>query len=156
MLSLQTALKSEGIMGVLTDFVVAEASEAKRLGDDRESFDGVDAKGIDQVRMGTLYAFLTETEYDPSFLTSDDSFAYIASDDGPWVQAIPADMVKRLMEMSPVEMQKIGDVWFQTEEFDPKYSRWSRDDVSEFLSQIQQLATRAMSEGKSLFMWTCL
>jgi hypothetical protein len=143
-------------MGVLTDFVVAEASDAKRLGDDRESFDGIEAKGMDQVRMGTLYALLTKTEYDPSFLTSDDSFAYTASDDGPWVQPIPADMVNRLARLSSAEMKQAGDAWFQTEGFDPKYSRWSRDDVSWFLSQIQQLAIRATSEGKSLFMWTCL
>lgn len=143
-------------MGVLTDFVVADASDAQRLGEHRESFNGIPAKGIDQVRMGTLYAILTGTEYDPSFLVSDESFAYSASDDGPWVQAIPADMVKRLAEMSSEARQEVGDAWFQTEEFDPKFSRWRREHVSEFLERIQQLASDAIRTGKTLFMWTCL
>lgn len=143
-------------MGVLTDFVVADTSDAHRLGEDRESFHGFPAKGIDQVHMGTLYAILTGSEYDPSFLTSDESFAYSASDDGPWVQIIPADMVKRLAEMSPEERQRVGDAWFQTEEFDPKFSRWRREDVTDFLTKIQQLASNAIKNGRTLFMWTCL
>ena len=143
-------------MGVLTDFIVADESDAKRLGDQREAFDGLDAKGIEQVRMGTLYSLLTKTERDPSFLLSNESFAYTASDEGPWVQTIPDDMVQHLAKMSPPDVQRIGDAWFQTEEFDPKYSRWSRDDVTEFLVGIQQLAIRAKNDGKRLFMWTCL
>jgi hypothetical protein len=143
-------------MGVLTDFVVADASEAKRLGDHRESFDGLDAKGIDQVRMGTLYALLTKTAYDPSFLVTDESFAYTASDDGPWVQIVPDDMVQLLLKMSPSDIKQVGDAWFQTEEFDSQFSRWSREDVAEFLTEIQRLASRAGNEGKKLFMWTCL
>lgn len=143
-------------MGVLTDFIVANALEAKRLGEQREDFDGLDAKGIDQVQMGTLYALLTKTEYDPSFLMSDESLAYTVSDDGPWVHVIPQDMVQRLAMISTTEMHEIGDAWFQTEEFDPQYSSWSREDIAEFLLQIQQLAKHAISEGKKLFMWTCL
>jgi hypothetical protein len=143
-------------MGVLTDFIVADASDAKKLGDQRETFDGLDAKGIDQVRMGTLYALLTSTEYSPAFLVTEESFAYSASEDGPWVQPIPGDMVQLLAKMSPPERQRIGDEWFKTEEFDPKFSHWTRDDVSWFLNEIQQLASRAVAEGKTLFMWTCL
>jgi hypothetical protein len=143
-------------MGVVTDFIVADASDAQKLGDQRETFDGLGAKGIDQVRMGTLYALLTNTEYNPAFLVTDESFAYTASDDGPWVQPIPDDMVRLLAKMSPPEQQRIGDEWFKTEEFDPKYSRWTRADVSWFLNEVQQLASRAVAEGKTLFMWTCL
>lgn len=143
-------------MGVLTDFIVADASDAQKLGDQRETFVGLEAKGIDQVRMGTLYALLTNSEYDRSFLVSEESFIYTASDDGPWVQAIPDDMVQRLAKMSPSERQRIGDDWYKTEEFNPKYSRWTREDVSWFLNEVQQMASRAIADSKTLFMWTCL
>ena len=59
------------------------------LGDEREAFDGIDAKGLSQVEMRTLYAILSNTEYDESFLGDDSSFAYTASEDGPWAQRIP-------------------------------------------------------------------
>lgn len=81
-------------MGVLTDFVVAPRPNAVRVGEasvPSEEFGGIDAKGIDQVRMGTLYAILSGT-YDPTFLVDEASFVYSASDDGPWVQVIPEDM----------------------------------------------------------------
>jgi hypothetical protein len=140
-------------MGVETGVVVADSVDAKRLGDDPFSFKGVDAKGIDQTRMGTLYAILTRTEYDPSFLLS---FEYEASEDGPWVQIIPELMVALLAKMSPDELKSTGDAWFQTEEFDSKYSRWKREEVAIFLSQLRQLANQAITESKTLFMWMCL
>jgi hypothetical protein len=143
-------------MGVLTDFVLANASDAQRLGDHREDFEGLDAKGLGQVQMGTLYAILSETAYDPSFMISDDSFSYTASEDGPWVQPVPDDMVRRLASLSDDESERVAELWSKTEEFDPKYSSWNRADIDDFLEQIRPLAARAVAEGKVLFMWSSL
>jgi hypothetical protein len=123
-------------MGVLTDFVVADAADAQRVCDSDNpgrEFDGIDAKGIDQVKMGTLYAILTDAEYDPSFMTSEESFLCSASDDGPWVQLVPQDMVDRLARIADVDMDRVAEKWFQTEEFSSKYSGWSPNDVRTFL-----------------------
>lgn len=143
-------------MGVLTDFVVADDSDAQRLGDERDAFDGIDAKGLGQVEMGTLYAILSDTEYDESFLVDDSSFAYTASDDGPWVQRVPGDMVRRLAAMADEDLPRIAEAWSQTEEFDPKYFGWKREDIDTFLPEIRRLAQQAIQEKKTLFMWTCL
>jgi hypothetical protein len=118
---------------VLTDFVVADDSDAQKLGDKLEAFDPIDAKGLGQIEMGTLYAILSDTEYDESFLVDDESFAYTASDDGPWVQRVPEDMVRRLAAMTDDDLPRIAEAWSETEEFDPKYFGWNRGDIDEFL-----------------------
>jgi hypothetical protein len=146
-------------MGVLTDFVVAERTEAHLVGQadvPSEAFRGIDAKGIDQVKMATLYAILTGTDYDPDFLAADDSFLYTGSEDGPWVQAIPDDMVRRLAELLPHQLSVIAEHWLASEEFDPRYSNWSPEAVTWFLGEIRDLSRVAISEKKTLFMWTCL
>lgn len=146
-------------MGVLTDFVVANRDEAKLVGEtDVPSavFDGIDAKGIDQVKMATLHSILTQTEYDPDLLATDESFLYTGSEDGPWVQALPDTMIARLADLSVFETKRVAQEWFATEEFQPKYSGWSVDDVAAFLTEMTRLARVAVSENKTVFMWTCL
>lgn len=54
----------------LTDFVVADRKDAQKVCNSAcpsRDFNGMDAKGIDPVKLGTLYAVLTDTEYDASF-----------------------------------------------------------------------------------------
>ncbi len=146
-------------MGVLTDFVVANSSDAKEVADCLDpsgELGGVAAKGIDQVKMGTLYAILTGTEYDPEFMLTDDSFLHTADEDGSWVQLVPPDMVSRLSSLSDSEIPRISKEWGQTEEFDPKYCGWSSEDIESFLQEIAGLSRRARSEGKSVLMWTSL
>lgn len=146
-------------MGVLTDFVVADRTEAHLVGEadvPSQTFNGIDAKGIDQVKMATLYAILTGTDYDPDFLATDDSFAYIGSDDGPWVQAIPDPMLHKLAELSPFTIPSVAKEWAASEEFDPKYSNWSPEAVTWFLQEISRLSRLAVSTNKTVFMWTCL
>lgn len=146
-------------MGVLTDFVVAPISDATLVGETSvpsEEFDGIDAKGIDQVRMGTLYAILSGTEYDPAFLVDESSFVYSGSDDGPWVQVVPEDMVARLAAMTDQSVSDVAKTWGSTEEFEPAYSSWSEHDIRTFLAGIAGLARRALAETKALFMWTSL
>src|SRR2546425_12099398 len=70
-------LAAGGIMGVLTDVVIAGRDEAQKIGESNvpsKEFPGIDAKGIDQVKIGTLYAILTRTKYDPGFMIDEESF----------------------------------------------------------------------------------
>ena len=146
-------------MGVLTDFVVAPISAAALVGETSvpsQEFDGIDAKGIDQIRMGTLYAILSGTEYDPAFLVDESSFVYSGSEDGPWVQVVPDDMVSRLAALSDQNVPNVAKTWGSTEEFEPAYSSWSENDIRTFLVGMSGLARRALAENKALFMWTSL
>src|SRR5262249_17900502 len=106
--------------------------------------------------MGKLYAILTGGEYDPKFLTTESSFLYTASDDGPWVQLVPKNMVARLTKLSDREIVAVAGEWSKIEEFDPKYCDWPAGAVERFVREIAALSRKAESEGKSVLTWTCL
>lgn len=140
-------------MGVLTEFIVADVAEAARVSDQRDDLTCIAAKGIDQVRMGTLYAILTGTNHD---LVTEESFVHKASDDGPWVQLVPVEMVRRLAAMSDQELPGIADAWSATEEFRSKYSRWAREDIDGLLRQLRSASAEAVEHDKALLMCTSL
>ena len=88
-------------MGVLTDFVVADRNDARRVCDascPSRDFAGQDAKGIDTVKLGKLYAVLMGGEYDPSFISEP---LCAGGDEGPWVFEVPLDLVRRLASLAP-------------------------------------------------------
>jgi hypothetical protein len=143
----------------LTDFVSVDLSDAERVGDSlnpSEEFGGVPAKGISQVHLGTLHALLAGTPYDPDFMMSEDSFLYTGSDDGPWVQAVPQDLVSRLANLGDKELVRIAGEWAKTEVFGPSYSNWSLQDIQDMLRELVALSKRATSERKAVLMWTSL
>lgn len=147
----------ESTLGVLTDFVLANRAEAEKIGLERESFAGIDAKGISQVTIAKLYAILTKTQYDSNFpMLRDASFVYTASEDGPWVQLVPDDMVQRLAAQSDADLVAVSEAWSDTDEFLSEYSRWRKADLHGLLQQLRELSKRAADENKVLFMWTCL
>ena len=142
-----------------TDFVIAGRDEAMKVGESNapgQEFTGIDAKGMDQVKMGTLHSILTKTEYDPEFMIDEDSFGYVASDDGPWVQMVPDEMVANLAKLSESEILPIADEWLKTDEFQNEYSDWTKQDVITFLPEMISLSQKALAEDKAVFMWTCL
>ena len=149
-------------MGILTDFVVADISESKRIGDSlnpSQEFNGLDEKGIDQVKLATLYAILTDQPYDPDFM-SEDSLLYVASDEGPWVQQVPPDLVSRLANLAESQYLAVAQQWTQTEEFTHKHSGFSPPEAvtfaETFIQRFALLARKAIAENKALLMWTCL
>src|SRR5437879_5564781 len=105
-------------MGVLTDLVVATRAEAQRVCDSdnpSREFSGLDAKGIDTVKLGTLHAILTGTEFDPSLIPGD--LLASGGDDGPWVIEVPADLVKRLAALDTKQVAEAATKWAKTAEF---------------------------------------
>src|SRR3954469_8106971 len=103
-------------MGVLTDFVVADRGDAQRVCDSScpsRDFAGLDAKGIDTVKLGTLYAVLTGGKFDPSFVG--DSLCS-GGEDGPWVFEVPPAPVQRLAALTPRQLTAAGKKWAATEE----------------------------------------
>jgi|GEM_PF-1310712 len=146
-------------MGVLTDIVLAGTNEAKKVeasdGPSRE-FAGIDAKGIDQVRMGTLYAILTSSEYDPGFMLDEESVIEPDDEDGPWVHIVPQKMVLLLSKLTDAGIPAVADEWGKTEEFQPEYSSWSQEDILKFLEQIRSLSKKALTDNKTMYMWMCL
>ena len=145
-------------MGVLTDFVVAAPEDARRIGESTcpsREFNGLDAKGIDTVKLGTLYAILTGTPVSPAFMHGK-FFLYSCSDEGPWVMLVPPDLVHRLAALRSDEIAEAATAWAATEEFLPKYGKWPPGAVGDVLQRLAGLCRQATTEGKSLLMWMCL
>lgn len=144
-------------MGVLTDFVVADRRDAQRVCDaacPSEEFSGLDAKGIDPVKLGTLYAILTETDFDPAFI-KDEPLA-MGGDDGPWVIEVPVDLVLRLAKLDAQGVAATAAKWANTDEFSPKYDNWPAEDVHELLAELVDLCAKAAAAKKSVLMWMSL
>jgi hypothetical protein len=143
-------------MGVLTDFVVADRADAQRVCDSvcpNQAFAGLDAKGIDAVKLGTLHAILTGGKFDLSFLG--DTLCS-GGEDGPWVFEVSPDFVQRLARLNARQLRSAGTKWAATEEFSPKYDNWQADAVHQMLRELAALCKRANQEGKAVLMWMCL
>lgn len=144
-------------MGVLTDFVVVDRRDAQRVCDaacPSEEFSGLDAKGIDPVKLGTLYALLTDTEFNPSFIGGDPLAT--GGDDGPWVMEVPDDLVQRLSKLDAKGIAATAARWAKTEEFSPQYDNWPPDAVHEVLSELAKLCAKAVAVKKGVLMWMSL
>lgn len=141
----------------LTDFVIADRADARLVCDSAcpsDKFDGLDAKGIDPVKLGTLYAVLTDTEYDENFIAGPPLCD--GGDEGPWVREVPIDLVQRLAQLNASQIRTAATKWAETEEFSPQYDNWSPEEVHEVLTELAKLCRRAVAVKKSLLLWMSL
>lgn len=138
-------------MGVLTDFVIADLDDARRVCDSdcpSEDFDGLDGKGIDLVMLGTLHSILSGRPYDLSELSE---CICERGEDGPWVFEVPPDLVRRLSALGPPAVAEAGQAWSATEEF--SLAAWEASDVLEALRDLVSLCQRAIRDRKSVLVW---
>ena len=143
-------------MGVLTDFVVADRANARRVcesGCPSQDFAGLDAKGIDTVMLGTLHAVLTGGAFDPSFMSD---ALYSGGKNGPWVFEVPPNLVMRLAKLNAQQLRSTAAEWATTEEFSPEYEDWPVEAVQQMLADLAGLCKRAVGEDKAVLMWICL
>jgi len=144
-------------MGVLTDFVVVDRRDAQRVCDSAcpsKDFTGLDAKGIDPVKLATLYAVLTDTEFNPSFISGDPLAT--GGDEGPWVMEVPPDLVQHLAKLDTNGVAAAAAEWAKTEEFSPKYDNWPAEAVHEVLAELAELCGQAVAAKTSVLMWMSL
>ena len=143
-------------MGLLTDFVVADRCDARRVcGSPNPSrdFGGLDGKGLDTGKLGTLYAVLTGGAFNPAFIS--DTLCS-GGEEGPWVFEVPPDLVQRLAGLTPSEWEEAGRRWAATEEFSPRYDNWPAQRVLQQLGDPAAICQQAAGEGKAVLMWMCL
>lgn len=143
-------------MGVLTDLIVAYESEAGAVAESESplrDWPGIDAKGIDHVKLGKLLSILTSEPYSNSLVGEFRQIAEL-SDDGPWVFRLPRGLVLALSKMNEAELGRISVQWSAVEEFDR--SGYDLATVTELLAALRELSKTAMAEGKDVLMWMCL
>ncbi len=143
-------------MGVLTDIVVADSSEAIAVAQSSvpsRDWEGIDAKGIEHVKLAQLSAILRDESYDPDFVTQIEDLAEV-SEEGPWVFRLPQDFVHRLASLSEDQTPVVAEKWAKTEEF--ILDGWAASDVASVLSDLHRVAEIACSRDKALLMWMSL
>ncbi len=130
-------------MGVLTDFVAVPRGAATAVCASRSrDFGGIDAKGVDTIKLATLHALLTGGEYDPSFMN--DSLCS-EGDEGPWVFEVPAALVDRLAALRVDDLASVASRWAMTDEL--RLDEWPPDAVREKLEEIAELCRSARAAG---------
>jgi hypothetical protein len=140
----------------LTDIVVAESGESGLVAESVmpcQTWPGIDAKGIEHVKLGQLLSILAN---EPFRTTVVDEFTLLheASDDGPWVYRIPDRLIDYLTELDPSELDRIASQWSQIEEF--ALDVWPPDEVASVLAKLHSLARKARDTDKDLLMWVSL
>lgn len=139
-------------MGVLSDLVVATEGDALRIArttNPAATFGGIDIKGIDSVKFGTLQAILTGSTFEELLHLYE---PVCESDEGPWVFRIPAAFVAKLAVLEGIPLERTAIQWAQTEELEG----WDTSAVVQALHAICEFARRAAGSGQALFLWMCL
>lgn len=139
-------------MSVLTSIIIAEHSEALRVAEaanPTELWEGIDAKGMDPVKLCSLYAILAACDPD-AVLSLFDQLA--GSDEGPWVMRTPPDLPELLASIS--DPDQVAQQWAETEEF--RIDNWPLNAVKDSLAELTRIASMAQAQGKPLVMWMSL
>jgi sigma54-dependent transcription regulator len=134
---------------------VGEAGDAEKIANTTvpsQEFGGADLKGVDTVKFTKLHSILTGSPFKE--LRSAYAPIFSVSEEGPWVFAIPAELVSRLAKLAGTERQSVAQKWAQSEEF--RLDRWDVQSVESVLGSICEQATNATSSGRTLFLWMSL
>ena len=144
-------------MGVLSDFIIADRSEAVAINDAQGShlkqWPCLESKGINTVKLATLWAILSGTEYDSGFML-DESILDQPTDEGPWVFLVPDQLVSAVFSIGNDRIEFVAREWAKTEEF--KLDRWPEPEVIAYLKQFVEFARKARAQNKDLLLWMCL
>jgi hypothetical protein len=159
-------------MGILSDFVVADRSEASAVGGDvaRDSWPNFPSTGFTTLEVGLLYFALTgrdarapvsppefvKNPYTGKMLPVSVGVAYLEEftclDDGgeSWVHEVPASLVEELVRAT--DLEAVASRWVQYEELRDADSNI----LADLLTEVQGLARLAKEQGKSLLLATSL
>jgi hypothetical protein len=148
-------------MGVLSDFIIADADEAAAInaagGAHLKRWDCLESKGIDAIKLWTLQQILAGQPLDDvnaaaTFMAND--MIAEASDDGPWVFKVPADLQGSIAALTPSALGRVAATWAATEEF--TIVGRTAPVVEEYLHDLVSLAQRARAAKKSILLWMSL
>lgn len=139
-------------MGVLSDFVIADKSEAEAIGasDNPSSWPTLTGwRGIESIKLSTLYCSITGETY-----TNDlqKSFSLVGGDkiEGPWVFLFPEKVKDCFAKFNLARLDDVAKSWTATEEM--KMDRWNAEDAGEFIKQITEHAKSASEQKKITFL----
>ena len=143
-------------MGVLSDIIVADRSEAQAIVDARGAHERtwpvLESKGIDAAKLESLWSVLPGGKRDPTFMDSA-SLVYQVKG-GPWISVVPPPMVRALSDVSDDALDRLAKDWAETDEC--RNEDWSAEDVRDYLVELVAISRRARDAQKGLLLWICL
>ena len=144
-------------MGVLSDLVIADLSEAQAVADSDEpcrEWEGFSFKGLDHVKLCTLLSFLESgspgQEFE-RFLNLIDAVS-TPTEKGALVFAVLPEQVAQLAAIAAMdddEVRRVAIAWGATDELND----WRDSEVADLLRTIGDLADTGALQGKCLLLW---
>lgn len=143
-------------MGILTDFVIAKDEDAVAISEATRAADHwptLESKGVDTIKLSTLYCAATNTEYENAIQAS---FTMMAGDEeeGPWVFKFPSEILSAIAHIESDSVSSIAKIWAATEEL--QMDGWSEDDAARFITELVAHAKTTRATGASMFLWMSL
>jgi hypothetical protein len=141
---------------VLTGIVVAEEREAAAVAREappRPSWTGADLRGIEVVKLASLWALLARRDFRVETI---EEFAPLheESENGPWVYRFPAALAALLAELDDRVAEPTTRAWANADEL--ALEGWDAGDVGDVLGALRSVAQTARSAGKPLLLWMSL
>jgi len=135
-------------MGVIADFIIATESEAleySRSQSGIRSSELLEAKGITCVELSTLLALLDGKEWQDGLL---DLFPPVG-EESSGLTRISDRLLGRLTDFD-YDLNRVATDWAATEEM-----QWEAEEARGLIDDLAQLAVRARSVGKPVYLWNC-
>ena len=150
-------------MSVLTDIVLARASEAEAVltQHPQRTWPHISANGLDPLQLGDLYALLL-ADPEADALDLSDEFLPIESEqgddeEGPWVMPWPTRFVALLAALSPSQLPALARQWLACDE----PPAWPQAALVGLLNELVPLAQQVQAsqthaEPMALMLWISL
>jgi hypothetical protein len=135
----------------LIDILMADESDAPAIGNSTyrlETFPGIAAKHVDQVKLAKLALILDGlVPNTPALLEVIRTFTMLheSSDDGPWVYMIPDQLVAKLAGLDAERRTEVAKAWASNGDFIG--AGWEGTAVKEFVDAISGLASGRKGSG---------
>ncbi|GAB4450376.1 MAG: hypothetical protein Fur0028_05800 [Bacteroidales bacterium] len=142
-------------MGVLTTLIIGKKENIDEIlscEDPTEQYDCIEYKGVDTVKISTLYAISKNEEYDMDTHHSIQSFG--EEEDGPWVFKFPEDLTKTFASIDSDKIPSIAEKWLSTEELE--MDGWNFDDSKKVITEIVNHSKKALESNSEILVWMSL
>ena len=138
-------------MEFVTLVLAAEEGEYPDIGESSgplEQWSGIEAPGLDTVKIATLHSLMTGDSlqdsldlYEPIYVSESDTI----------VLRIADGFLERLASIEEEGLESVASELVATEEFERE--QWDPEDVLTQLTALAELAQLAESQGQLLFVW---
>ena len=103
-------------MGIMTDFVIADPSDAERVGESSPSepdFEWFETKGVLEHQVAALRTAALGIPFDPKARLPESlvKALYLASEEGPAIYQVPPDLVERLAALDEDGLTAVAEGW---------------------------------------------